>query len=115
RPQVNRLEADKAGPFSGSSIDRSRPVHFRLDGRLISGFSGDTVLSAVLASGVDTLGLLGKWPVGLVPGVSPAIAYASLAGDPQQALPMDRAPAIDGAEFVILGGHRRRGPIARLF
>src|SRR5690606_32167462 len=35
--------------------------------------------------------------------------------DPQQALPMDRTPAIDGAEFVILGGHRRRGPIARLF
>lgn len=115
RPQVNRLDAQSAKAFSGSGIDRSRPLRFRLDGRIISGFSGDTVLSALIASGVDTLGVLRQSPIGLTMGASPAIAYASLAADPQQALPMDRTPAVDGAELVILRGPRRRSPLSGLF
>ncbi|MCP8884237.1 FAD-dependent oxidoreductase [Devosia sp. XJ19-1] len=114
RPQHNRLPAGVARGFSGSAIDRGRPLRFRLDGRIISGFAGDTVLSAALASGIDTLGLCRGHPIGLVPRAAPAISHASLANDPQRALPMARTAAQDGAEYVTLGV-RRPGTLARLF
>ncbi|MFN7940973.1 MAG: 2Fe-2S iron-sulfur cluster-binding protein [Thermoanaerobaculia bacterium] len=39
----------------GGTIDRSRPLAFRFDGRKLSGFAGDTLASALLANGVDVL------------------------------------------------------------
>ncbi|MCC2112692.1 MAG: (2Fe-2S)-binding protein, partial [Hyphomicrobiales bacterium] len=36
---------------AGTLIDRDRPVAFTFDGRRIEGFAGDTVASALLASG----------------------------------------------------------------
>ena len=42
-------------PDGGSRLDRSRPLRFTFDGRPIAGFAGDTVASALLASG-RTLG-----------------------------------------------------------
>jgi sarcosine oxidase subunit alpha len=41
---------------SGGRIDRSRPLHFRFDGRDYTGFAGDTLASALLANGVHLLG-----------------------------------------------------------
>ncbi|MGB3900588.1 MAG: sarcosine oxidase subunit alpha family protein [Mesorhizobium sp.] len=35
----------------GSEIDRSRPLSFTFDGRAVQGFAGDTIASALLASG----------------------------------------------------------------
>src|SRR5689334_13265780 len=43
-PQPNRLA-------SGGLIDRTRPLHGRLDGSPLIGFDGDTVASAMIASG----------------------------------------------------------------
>ncbi|KKB09050.1 FAD-dependent oxidoreductase [Devosia chinhatensis] len=106
KDRVNRLPAEQAGAFAGAAIDRSQPIAFRLDGRRISGFVGDTVLSAVLASGVDTLGE-GDWPVGLTTRTAPAIQPAGAASQPLDYLPMDRTPAVDGADFVTLGAARR--------
>ena len=40
----------------GGLIDRSRPLRFRFDGRSYRGLSGDTVTSALMASGVDVVG-----------------------------------------------------------
>lgn len=114
RPQLNRLDKDQAGSFSGSFIDRSRPLRFRLDGRLVSGFAGDSVLSAVMASGIDTLGTYRDVPIALGPSANPAIRLAGRADEPQHALPMARTPAIEGAEFVTCG-IRRSNPLARLF
>ncbi|ODT72129.1 MAG: hypothetical protein ABS75_04850 [Pelagibacterium sp. SCN 63-23] len=114
RPQPNRLPADAARGFAGAQIDRDRPLRFRLDGREVSGFAGDTILSAALASGIDTLGRHGDTPVGLTSRSAPAVSHASLSGDPQRALPMARTPALDGAEIVTLGG-KRIGALARLF
>ena len=34
-----------------SHIDRSKPISFQFDGKSISGFTGDTLASALLASG----------------------------------------------------------------
>lgn len=114
RPQINRLSADTPKGLAGSAIDRTRPLQFHLDGRLVSGFAGDTVLSAVLASGIDTAGSHLDHRVGLTHAAAPPIAYATQADNRQRALPMHRTPALDGAEFVTLGG-RRSWSWTRLF
>ena len=111
--QPNRRVADAGKPFGGTAIDRSRPLQFRLDGRIIQGFAGDTVLSAVLASGVDTVGLRHDTPLALSTRYAPTIIPAALARDHQRALPMERTPATDGADYVTLAGTGRR-PVAGL-
>ena len=42
-------------PSGGALIDRDRPLSFTFDGEHLRGFSGDTVASALLASGVRTV------------------------------------------------------------
>ncbi len=41
---------------TGHSIDRDKPISFRFDGRDYHGFEGDTLASALLASGVRVVG-----------------------------------------------------------
>src|SRR3546814_1580666 len=41
---------------AGGLADRSRPLAFTFDGKGYSGFAGDTLASALLASGVDLYG-----------------------------------------------------------
>jgi methylglutamate dehydrogenase subunit C len=43
-------------PAGGTSIDRSRPLSFTFDKKAYSGFSGDTLASALLANGVMLFG-----------------------------------------------------------
>ncbi len=52
----------------GGDIDRSRPVTFHWEGRSYSGFAGDTLASALLASGVRMIGRSFKYhrPRGLI-------------------------------------------------
>ncbi len=40
----------------GCLIDRNKPLQFRFDGKLMHGFEGDTLASALLANGVGLLG-----------------------------------------------------------
>src|SRR5690606_22646079 len=96
--------------LAGSAIDRARPLQFRLDGRLIAGFAGDTVLSALLASGVDTAGRRDRAALALSSRHAPAIAFSALAGDRQSALPMARTPAGDGADYVTLAPRAVHSP-----
>jgi sarcosine oxidase subunit alpha len=47
------------GPFrlrTGGAIDRTRPLPFTFDGKALTGYSGDTLASALLASGVSVVG-----------------------------------------------------------
>ena len=55
-------------PGGGSRIDRARKVVFSFDGKDVSGFAGDTLASAVLASGKKLFGRSFKYhrPRGLV-------------------------------------------------
>ena len=106
--QPNRLTAEASRHLAGAAIDRNCPLQFSLDGRIIHGFAGDTVLSAVLASGIDTVGLRHDAPLALSARYAPTIIPAALAGDPQQALAMERTPAIAGAEYLTLSGTTRR-------
>lgn len=110
----HRLPTHKPHPLEGRAIDRSRPLQFRLDGRLIEGFAGDTVLSAALAAGITTAGTRGGRPLALSLRHAPAIAPAVLAHDPQQALPMERTPATDGADYVTIARRQKRSALARL-
>lgn len=106
--QPNRLVADAGKPFAGAALDRGSPLQFRLDGRVIHGFAGDTVLSAVLAAGIDTVGMRHDTPLALSTRYAPTIIPAALARDPQRALPMERTPATSGADYVTLAGSGRR-------
>ncbi|MBE7733644.1 FAD-dependent oxidoreductase [Devosia faecipullorum] len=104
RVQVNRLPAEIGESFTDALIDRNRPLRFRLNGRVIAGFVGDSVLSATMASGIDTLGRYAGQPLGLTPSAHPAISLARHEKDARHALSMARMPAMDGADFVTLGG-----------
>src|SRR6187200_3452839 len=46
----------RLSPQPGEWIDRSRPLRFRFEGRDYTGFAGDTITSALWASGVRMLG-----------------------------------------------------------
>jgi sarcosine oxidase subunit alpha len=103
--QPHRLPADARHGLGGSDLDRTRPLRFRLNGREVEGFSGDTVLSAALANGIQSAGRHADIPLALDETFAPLIA-TRVSGP----LPMDRTPAIDGAEFTTIG--IRRDPIA---
>lgn len=112
--QPNRLDADRGHHLAGSAIDRARPLQFRLDGRLVSGLAGDTILTALLASGIDTVGRRDGSPLALSARHAPTIAFAALAADRQRALPMERTLATDGADYVTTSPRLRGSPLARL-
>jgi sarcosine oxidase subunit alpha len=105
--QPRRLAADAAHEFGGIALDRSKPLSFRLDGRRIDGFAGDTALSALLAAGIDTYGRFGETPLGLTDRLAPLVTAKR-----GEALPIDRLPAADGLDLATVGRRRfsfRRG------
>jgi len=53
---------------TGGRIDRARPVRFTFDGRVLTGYEGDTLASALLANGVHLVGRSFKYhrPRGIV-------------------------------------------------
>lgn len=97
-----RLAADAAHQFGGIELDRSKPLNLRVDGHKLTAFAGDTVLSALLAAGIDTYGIFGGTSLGLTTRFAPPIATRG--GVP---LPMERTPATDGADYTTVG--KRRG------
>ena len=112
RPETNRLPATTGKGLVGAYIERDRPIRFTINGRIIPAFRGDTVLSALLASGVDTMGTHLGSPIGLRDSAAPAIAYAH---GPTHALPMERTPARDGVEYRTVVNGPAPGLFARLF
>lgn len=102
RQQPNRLPAGTA--LSGTAIDRGRSLSFRLNGEEISGYAGDTVLSATLACGVMTVGTFRGSPLALDEWFCPPVAPV---GQPDAGMPMSRLPVTDGADLVTLGARRR--------
>lgn len=101
--QPNRLAADALHGFGGNEIDRSKPLSFSLNGRRYDAYAGDTVLSALLAAGMDAAGRHGSDPIALESSCAPLIAPSSKANDPAAAMPMDVVPARAGAQFVTVG------------
>ncbi len=112
--QPHRLTLDKPHALGGSAINRQRPLQFRLNGRTIHGFEGDTVLSAVLAAGIDSVGLYRGQLLALSERYAPSVVAAGAHDPARQALPMARIPAMDGADLVTLGSQPQRGRLAGL-
>lgn len=100
----NRLAAEVANGLGGAELDRKSPVQFRLNGRVIDGFLGDTVLSAALASGIQIAGRHGDEALALDESFAPLVSSGK-----GGALPMERTPALAGLDLVTIG--LRRDPI----
>jgi sarcosine oxidase subunit alpha len=99
---TNRLPADAKHGFGGSGIDRSKPLTFRLNGRTYPAYEGDTVLSALLAAGVDTAGLYRGEPIAVDERFAPSISPRRSARNPAQAMAMHRTPVVAGLDLVTL-------------
>ena len=99
--QPNRLPADAAHQFGGIALDRSKPLSFKLNGRRIEAFAGDTVLTAALAAGIDTFGTFGDSPLALTDRLAPLATNRGK--DP---LPIDRLPAANGLDLTTVGRRR---------
>ena len=112
--QPNRLP-DTAGSLAGREIDRGKALTFRLNGREIRGFAGDTVLSAAIASGITQAGWRHEHPLALDDRFTLPVAPRALAKDRKAALPMDRLPASANLDLVTVGVRRRNPSELRAF
>ena len=83
---------------TGGRVDRSRPVTFSFDGKDYHGFSGDTLASALLASGVMLFGRSFKYhrPRGLMAaGSEESNALVSVTRGPGRFTPNLRATGVE--------------------
>ena len=78
-------------------VDRSRPVNFSFDGRSYRGYKGDTLASALLASGVRLMGRSFKYhrPRGVVTAGSEEPNALVTVGEGAQAEPNVRATTLE--------------------
>ena len=100
--QPHRLAASHGSPFAAREIDRSKPLSFSLNGRVVHGYHGDTVLTAALASGITAAGTRAGEAIALTERFAPPVRTAS-SFDPALTMPMACMPAIDGLELVTVG------------
>jgi len=100
--QPNRLPAEGEHRLKGTEIDRGRPIGFRLDGREIKGFAGDTLLSALLASGIIGAGTHSGEVLALDERFAPPVLLRGHTHDRLRALSPERTPAADGLDLVTL-------------
>ena len=103
KQRVTRLSPSTNSVFYGHQIDRQQPIKFRLNGVELSAFPGDTVLSAAITSGVLCAGTYNGFELALDETLSMPVSLANASTPLETAMPMERTPAIDGAEFITAG------------
>lgn len=106
----DRFSGEMPPEFSSPLIDRHRPVAFRLDGRRIAAWEGDTVLSALLANGIAAVGQAEGSPLALDAFTAPAVTVAGNEGRPDLAMPMALCPAMNGVSLVTMGSRPMTRP-----
>ena len=81
----------------GGRIDRKSVLHFKFDGRRLTGFSGDTLASALLAAGVHMTGRSFKYhrPRGIVSAGAEEPNALVRVGDGAHAVPNIRATQVE--------------------
>jgi sarcosine oxidase subunit alpha len=97
-PQPDRLP-------SGGRIDRSQPVRFRFNGKVIEGFAGDTVASALLANGIRLVGRSFKYhrPRGIVShGCDEPNALLDVARGAGRVDPNNRATVVEATDGLVV-------------
>ena len=94
----------------GGRIDRSRPIGFSFDGTTYQGFAGDTLASALLASGVMLFGRSFKYhrPRGLLgAGSEEPNALVSVSRGPGRHTPNLRATAVEIYDGLVAHSQNR--------
>jgi sarcosine oxidase subunit alpha len=104
---ANRLGVAAGHLLSGTNIDRQRPIHFRLNGRPVSSFAGDSVLSALMGAGYASYGRLDQHPVALAPELPLHVRNGKRSND--QPIPARQLPALDGMDLVTVPAPATRG------
>jgi sarcosine oxidase subunit alpha len=107
----NRLDLPASHILSGHAVDRTRPVRFTLNGRPVAGFAGDSVLSAVLASGTIGYGEIAGHPFALSPETPAHVLPRRRPAD--QPVAMRSLAARDGLDLVTVPAPDKR-PLAAL-
>ncbi|NOZ32967.1 MAG: FAD-dependent oxidoreductase [Alphaproteobacteria bacterium] len=95
--------------FGGRAIDRKATVEFTIDGVAMTGFAGDSVLSALMASGFCAFGTHLGHPVNLTANTPFYISPAG--GDPLPALRATSIPIAPGMVLTSRGRIRGRGKL----
>jgi sarcosine oxidase subunit alpha len=96
-----------AQPFrlaKGGRIDRARPLRFTFNGRTIDGFAGDTLASALLASGVHFVGRSFKYhrPRGIMGhGSDEPNALFDVSRGPGRRDPNNRATIVEAVDGLV--------------
>lgn len=94
---------------SGGRIDRAKPISFSFDGRTLSGLSGDTLASALMANGISMVGRSFKYhrPRGIVgAGVEEPNALMTL-GEGAAAEPNIQATTVDLTDGLVATSQNR--------
>jgi sarcosine oxidase subunit alpha len=102
---VSALRTDEGG-----RIDRTKPVSFSFDGRLYSGFVGDTLASALLANGVHLVGRSFKYhrPRGiLAAGTEEPNGLVSVRRDAARVTPNLRATQVELYDGLVATSQNR--------
>jgi len=97
---MSRTEAAEGQAFSGVHIDRKLPITFTVDGTRVSGFAGDTVLSALLAAGWTSAGTHLGWPLALTDSFAPLVYHRLRGGGLSGGLPPALTLVRNGDEFL---------------
>ncbi len=84
-------------PRPGEVIDRSRPVRFRWNGRAVTGFVGDTIVSALIADGVTVFSRSFKYH-------RPRGVLSASFVDPNCTVQVDDEPNVRGAHRRVREG-----------
>ncbi len=95
----------------GGAIDRTRPIAFRFDGRLLTAFAGDTLASALLANGIAALGrsVTAGRPRGVMSaGLEEAHAFVQL-GIGAESEPLVRATGVEVFDGLSAEGRITKG------
>lgn len=96
-----RLTATDGQDFAGRCIDRNKRLSFRLEGRTLTAQDGDTILSALLAAGIDGAGSHAGHELGLAELPELPVRYADGSRHAHSALPIGRTRVTDGAEYTL--------------
>jgi sarcosine oxidase subunit alpha len=94
----------------GGRIDRARPVSFTFDGRRYQGYAGDTLASALLASGVHLFGRSFKYhrPRGvLTAGADEPNALVGVGASDDRYTPNLRAPVVELHDGLVAESQNR--------
>lgn len=101
-----RLSGDEEHALCGHQIERQHGISFSLNGIEVSGFKGDTILSALLGAGITSVGThLGR-DLALDETLDLLVRSADKDASAENWLPIARTPAIDGSVFVTMNPPR---------